>query len=439
LGTLGDFVEFTHIARERGIRVIADLVVNHTSAQHPWFQSARSAPESPYRDWYVWLPEKPEQEAKVILPDEESSNWQWDEQAGLYYLHRFYAEQPDLNIGNPEVVEEIHRIIGFWLELGASGFRVDAVPYLIEETAIEEEMPEDPHVLLRDMRAFMNRRRGDAILVGEVNLDPGERDPFFGETCDEMTGLFNFIMSGLIFLALGRGEAEPIAVCLRDTPVPPGLCQWFTFLRNHDELNLSRLPGEDRREVMERFAPEETMRIFDRGIRRRLPAMLDGDQRQMRLAYSLLLTLPGTPVLWYGEEIGMGDDLALEGRMAVRTPMQWSPRRNGGFSTAPGEQLVRPIVDEGPFSYKEVNVADQRQDGDSLLNWMERAIRIRKENPEFGWGRCEANCDGRSARLPVRLARADGLRRPQPVGAGAGGVPRPLRAGPVRRTGRCLR
>jgi maltose alpha-D-glucosyltransferase / alpha-amylase len=292
------------------------------------------------------------------------------------------------------VVEEIHRIMGFWLELGVSGFRVDAVPYLIEETAIEEEMPEDPHVLLRDMRAFMNRRRGDAILVGEVNLDPGKRDPFFGENCDEMTGLFNFIMSGVIFLALGREEAEPIAACLRDTPVPPGHCQWFTFLRNHDELNLSRLPDEERCEIMERFAPDETMRIFNRGIRRRFPAMLDGDQRRMRLGYSLLLTLPGTPVLWYGEEIGMGDDLALEGRMAVRTPMQWSPRRNGGFSTAPGEQLIRPVLSEGPFSHKECNVADQRQAPDSLLNWMERAIRVRKENPEFGWGRCEARtCD----------------------------------------------
>lgn len=386
LGTLGDFVEFLHAARERGIRVITDLVVNHTSHEHPWFRSARRDPDSPYRDWYVWLDERPDDEQDVIFPDAEDSNWEWDEAAQRYYLHRFYAEQPDLNVGNPEVVDEIHRIMGFWLQLGVSGFRVDAVPYLIEETAIEEEMPEDPHVLLRDMRRYLDRRRGDAILLGEVNLDPGDRETFFGETGDEMTGLFNFLLSGALFLALAEEDATTLAGHIRDTPEPPDTCQWFNFIRNHDELNLSRLPADEREAVMDAYARDPDVRIFDRGIRRRMPPMLDGDHERMRLMYSLLLTLPGSPVLWYGEEIGMGDELSLDGRMAVRTPMQWSDGASGGFSTADPDALVRPVVSTERFSPAEVNVLDQRRDQHSLLNWMERALRIRRESPELGWG-----------------------------------------------------
>jgi maltose alpha-D-glucosyltransferase/alpha-amylase len=390
LGTLGDFVEFVHAATERGIRIIVDLVVNHTSRDHPWFQSARSDPDSPYRDWYVWLEEKPEDEAKVIFPDEEDSNWEWDDEAQRYYLHRFYSSQPDLNIGNPEVVDEIHRIMGFWLELGVSGFRVDAVPYLIEGTAVEEEMPEDPHAILEDMRWFLARRSGQGILLGEVNMDPGDRETFFGDAGDEMTGLFDFIMSGTLFLAAGREEAAPLIEQIRQTPEPPKDCQWFNFLRNHDELNLSRLSDDQRAEIMDRYAPDESMRIFGRGIRRRVATLLDGDQRRIELMTSLLFALPGSPVLWYGDEIGMGDDLGLDGRMSVRTPMQWSDAHNGGFSPAADpEDLIRPVIDEGPFGYGEVNVASQRRDGGSLLNWHERAIRIRKESPELGFGAVE--------------------------------------------------
>jgi maltose alpha-D-glucosyltransferase/alpha-amylase len=386
LGTLGDFVEFVHSANERGIRVIVDLVVNHTSKDHPWFQSARSDPDSPYRDWYVWLEDKPEDEADVIFPDAEDSNWEWDETAGMYYLHRFYAEQPDLNVGNPDVVDEIHRIMGFWLELGVSGFRVDAVPYLIEETAIKEEMPEDPHRLLEEMRWFMARRSAQGILLGEVNLDPQDRNAFFGDAGDEMTGLFNFTMSGALFLAIARGEAAPLARHLAETDPPPHDCQWFNFVRNHDELNLSRLPADERDEIMDVYAPQDTMRIFDRGIRRRMAPMLDGDPRRLRLMASLLLTLPGSPVVWYGDEIGMGEDLDLDGRMSVRTPMQWSSRDNAGFSAVDDpERLVRPVIGSGPFAFGQVNVADQRRDRESLLNWHERAIRIRKESPEMGW------------------------------------------------------
>ncbi|MDP5184929.1 alpha-amylase family protein [Blastococcus sp. BMG 814] len=383
-GTLGEFVEFVRTARDLGIRVVIDLVVNHTSDQHPWFQSARRDRDSRYRDWYVWADERPEDEATVIFPDQEESNWAWDEEAGQYYLHRFYSSEPDLNTANPDVRDEIHRIMGFWLELGVSGFRVDAAPYLIGDTGIEDRMPQDPHLILQDMRGFLSRRRGDAVLFGEVNLDPGDRETFFGDDGDEMTGMFNFILSGSVFTALARGEATPLAEHLRRTPTPPRTSQWLNFLRNHDELNLSRLPDDEKDDVMAAFAPDEDMRIYGRGIRRRLPPMLGGDRRRIELAFSLLLTLPGTPVLLYGEEIGMGDDLAIEGRKSVRTVMQWTEGPNGGFSS--GSDLVAPVVDDGPFRYQEVNVAEQRRREDSLLNRVERAIRVRKESPEFGWG-----------------------------------------------------
>ena len=387
LGTLGEFVEFVRTAQDRGIRVVTDLVVNHTSSDHPWFRSARSSRDSPYRRWYVWADEPPPDEQKVIFPDKEDSNWTFDEQAGQYYLHRFYSSEPDLNVANPEVRDEIHRIMGFWLQLGVSGFRVDAAPYLIGGTGIDNEMPEDPHVILERMRGFLNRRRGEAVMFGEVNLDPGERQKFFGDAADEMTALFDFILSGAIFVSLAREEAAPLAHHLRQTPTPPRTAQWLNFIRNHDELNLSRLPEDEKQTVMDAFAPEESMRIYGRGIRRRLPPMVDGDRRRIELVYSLLLTLPGTPVLLYGEEIGMGDDLRIEGRKSVRTAMQWTGEVNGGFSRCKAGETQVPVIAEGPFAYDSVNVADQRRREDSLLNRIERAIRVRKECPEFGWGR----------------------------------------------------
>ena len=386
LGTLGDFVEFMRTARERGLRVIVDLVVNHTSRQHPWFRSARSSRDSPYRDWYVWADEPLDEPSKIIFPSAEDSNWAYDEEAGQYYLHRFYSEQPDLNVGNADVRDEIHRIMGFWLELGVSGFRVDAVPYLIEGTGIEGDMADDPHRYLREMRAFMSRRRGDAIMVGEVNLRPERQRRFFGdETGDELQLLFNFYGCGKLFLALARQDAAPLADALRTLPAPPPGCQWANFVRNHDELNLSRLPQGEQDEILDAFAPDETMRMFGRGARRRLPPMLDRDERRVRLAYSLLLTLPGTPTLLYGEEIGMGEDLSVDGRMSIRTPMQWSAGRNAGFSPARPGELIRPVTG-GDGGSEGTNVADQRQDPDSLLNWMERAVRARRQAPEFGWG-----------------------------------------------------
>jgi trehalose synthase len=384
LGSLGDLVEFLRAARERGIRVIADLVVNHTSDQHPWFQSARADEHSPFRDFYVWADEQPEGPQGVVFPDAEDSNWDYDEVAGKWFLHRFYSHMPDLNIANPRVRDEINKIVGYWLELGMSGFRVDAAPFVIELAGTEAERGQDPHDFLVNLRAFLNRRRGDAILLAEANLPPEDQRRFFGdEGGDEMHMLFNFVPNQHVFLALVRQDPAPITKALRELPPVPETNQWANFIKNHDELTLDKLTDAEREEVFAALAPDPAMRSFGRGIRRRVPPMLDGDRDRIELLYSLLFTLPGSPVLLYGEEIGLGDDQRVSGRGAVRVAMQWAPGPKAGFTT--GEPAV-PLVTEGPFGPDRVNVATQRRDPRSLLNWMERAIRTRKELPELGWG-----------------------------------------------------
>jgi trehalose synthase len=384
LGTLGDLVEFLRAARERGIRVIADLVVNHTSDQHPWFQSARADERSPWRDFYVWADEQPEGPPGVVFPDAEDSNWDYDEVAGKWFLHRFYSHMPDLNIANPRVRDEINKIVGYWLELGLSGFRVDAAPFVIELAGTEAERGQDPHDFLVNLRAFLNRRRGDAILVAEANEPPEQQRHFFGdEGGDEMHMLFNFVLNQHLFLALVRRDPAPIKKALREQPPVPETNQWANFVKNHDELTLDKLTDDERQEVFAALAPDPDMRSFGRGIRRRVPTMLEGDRDRMELLYSLLFTLPGSPVLLYGEEIGLGDDQRVEGRAAVRVAMQWSPGPKAGFTT--GDPAV-PLVSDGPFGPDKVNVATERRDPESLLNWMERAIRTRKELPELGWG-----------------------------------------------------
>jgi trehalose synthase len=387
LGSLGDVVALIRTAKDRGMRVIIDLVVNHTSDQHPWFRSSRRSTTSPHRDWYVWRDEPSEQpDADVVFPDAEDSIWSRDAKTGQWYLHHFYGHQPDLNIANPDVREEIHKIAGFWLELGVDGFRVDAVPYLIETGGIDGDVDLDPHGFLKGLRAFISRRRGDALLLGEVNLPPKQLVRYFGDhQGDELQMLFGFpVMQGM-YLALARHDARPLAKALARTPAIPPDCQWGTFVRNHDELTLDQLSDEERQEVFDAFGPEPEMQLFDRGLRRRLPPMLDGDQARIRLVYSLLFTLPGTPVLFYGEEIGMGENLDIEGRLSVRSPMQWTDGPNAGFSGARPSRLCRPLPD-GRFGALAVNVAQQRRDPDSLLSWMERAIRRRRETPELGWG-----------------------------------------------------
>jgi trehalose synthase len=384
LGTLGDLVEFLRAARERGIRVIADLVVNHTSDQHPWFQSARADERSPWRDFYVWADEQPDGPPGVVFPDAEDSNWDYDEVAAKWFLHRFYSHMPDLNIANPRVRDEISKIVGYWLELGMSGFRVDAAPFVIELAGTEAERDQDPHDFLVDLRAFLNRRRGDAILLAEANLPPEDQRRFLGdEGGDEMHMLFNFVLNQHVFLALVRQDPAPIVKTLRELPPVPETNQWANFIKNHDELTLDKLTEAEREEVFAALAPDPDMRSFGRGIRRRVPTMLEGDRDRMELLYSLLFTLPGSPVLLYGEEIGLGDDQRVEGRGAVRVAMQWAPGPNAGFTA--GDPAV-PLVTDGPFGPDRVSVAAERRDPESLLNWMERAIRARKELPELGWG-----------------------------------------------------
>jgi len=385
LGTLGDFVEFMHLAGERGLRVIVDLVINHTSRDHPWFQAAREDPESPYRDYYVWSKTKPEDAHEgVVFPGVQESIWTFDRKAGEYYLHRFYHHQPDLNVSNPKVRQEIERVMGFWLALGVSGFRVDAAPFVFEMKGIDRSDIRDPLEFLGDFRDFLSWRRGDAILLAEANLPPAEMPDYFADGRLQMG--FNFLVNQHLFLALARQNSAPLIEGLLTPPPMPENGQWATFLRNHDELDLGRLSASQRGDAFAAFAPEPKMQLYGRGIRRRLAPMLGGDERRLKMAYSLMLSLPGTPVINYGEEIGMGDDLSLDERNSVRTPMQWSPDDNAGFSSSEPDRLISPVVAKDEFDYRKVNVAAQRRDPASLLNWLERAIRARKENPEFGWG-----------------------------------------------------
>jgi trehalose synthase len=387
LGTLGDFTEMVRAAGDRGIRVVADLVVNHTSIHHPWFRSARASRDSPYRDWYVWSDEKPrERRGDVVFPDQEDSNWAWDATAGQWYLHRFYTEQPDLNVANPRVRDEIAQIAGFWLQQGLCGFRVDAVPFLIEPVGMPPDAIQDPHDLLADLRAYLGRRRGDAVLLGEVNLPPSDQAPFFGERRRELDMMFDFHAMQAMYLSLAREDAGPLADALARRPELPDGCGWAVFVRNHDELTLDQLSDAEREEVFDAFCPSDDLQLYGRGLRMRLPTMLGGDERRLRLVYSLAFSLPGAPVLFYGEEIGMGENRAIPGRLAVRAPMQWSDGPGAGFSRAAPGDLSRPITDLPGFDPAAVNVREQRRDPDSLLNWFERLIRRRRESPEVGHG-----------------------------------------------------
>ena len=387
-GTNGDFVEFMQQAHSRGIRVIMDLVVNHTSEKHEWFRAAVADEESRHRDWYVWCEKRPKNMHQgMVFPGVQKATWTRHPKAGAYYYHRFYEFQPDLNMDNPEVRTEVRRIMGFWLQLGVSGFRVDAVPFILEGSADGSGRKKPLHFeYLQEMRHFLQWRTAGAILLGEANVLPEETKKYF-EQGDGIHMMFNFWVNQHLFYALASGDTRPLKKALLATRELPPSAQWANFLRNHDELDLGRLTKPQREKVYERFGPEKHMQLYDRGIRRRLAPML-GERAQIELAYSLMFSLPGTPVMRYGDEIGMGDDLRLKERDAVRTPMQWSPERNAGFSTA--KKLVRPVIDEGPFSHETVNVEAQRRDRNSLLNWTVRMIRLRKECPEIGWGSWKA-------------------------------------------------
>jgi maltose alpha-D-glucosyltransferase/alpha-amylase len=387
LGTLGDFVSFTREAHERGIRVIVDLVVNHTSIDHPWFQEARRNPRSKYRNYYLWQDQPPANASEgVVFPGYQESTWSYDTVADSFYFHRFYDHQPDLNFANPEVQEEIESIMGFWLELGISGFRLDAAPFLIELKGTNQQREtHDPYRYLRRLRDVLSWRRGGAILLAEANVSAEEILKYFGDG-DRMHMLFGFLINQYAFLTLARQDAEPLRRILESLPHIPPLSQWANFLRNHDELDLGRLSTSEREEVFQAFAPQENMRLYSRGIRRRLAPMLNNDRRRLELAYALLFSLPGTPVIFYGEETGMGEDLNLPERNAVRTPMQWSAEVNGGFSEAPHYKLIRTVIKGGEYGYERVNVTAQSRDPGSLLNKVRHILAARRAAPEFGWG-----------------------------------------------------
>lgn len=384
-GTLGDFVEFTHAAGQRGIRVIIDLVVNHTSDRHPWFQDARRDRNSKYREWYVWSEKKPPGAEKgVVFPGVQKSTWSYDQVAKAWYFHRFYDFQPDLNTSNPEVQAEILKIMGFWIQQGVCGFRMDAVPFVIASKGPQVRRPVEQYGILRFLREFLQWRQGDSIILAEANVMPDTDMDYFGKTGDRLQMMFNFQVNQNLFYALATADTRPLAQALKATKPRPATAQWGMFLRNHDELDLGRLSDAQRQRVFDAFAPEPDMRLYQRGIRRRLAPMLNGDRRRIELAYSLMFTLPGTPVIRYGDEIGMGDNLGLPERVAARTPMQWSTEPHGGFTKS--DRPVVPVIEAGPYGYSQVNAAMQRREANSLLNWMERIIRMRKEVPEVGWG-----------------------------------------------------
>jgi maltose alpha-D-glucosyltransferase/alpha-amylase len=399
-GTLGDFVEFTHGCEQRGIRVLIDLVVNHTSDQHPWFQEARADPESKYRDWYVWSKTRPaHSERGIVFPGVQTTTWTRDKVAKQYYFHRFYEFQPDLNTTNPEVQAEILKIMGFWLQLGVSGFRMDAVPFVIATKGPEVHRPVEQYDMLRTFREFLQWRRGDAIILGEANILPDTDMQYFGEAGERLQLVFNFQVNQTLFYALATADVGPLVKALHATEPRPATGQWALFLRNHDELDLGRLTHRQREAVFAEFGPDPDMQLYDRGIRRRLAPMLHGDRRRLDLAYSLMLTLPGTPVIRYGDEIGMGDDLSLPERNGARTPMQWSDEDQGGFTTGtPG----LPVISDGAYGYQHINVAAQRRDPDSMLNWTERMLRMRKEVPEIGWGEFQVLDAGTKQVLAIR-------------------------------------
>ncbi|MFC6999400.1 alpha-amylase family protein [Rufibacter roseus] len=383
-GSSGNFVEFMQLATKNGIKVIIDLVVNHTSDEHPWFQNARTSENAKYRNWYVWSKKKPSDWNKgMVFPGVQESTWTYDKKAKAYYFHRFYNFQPDLNVDNVEVREEMHRIMGYWLALGVAGFRVDAVPFVLETQEPESTKREKRFHFLKDMRRFLQWRRGDAILLGEANITPEETQKYFGEKGDGIHLMFNFHVNQYLFYSLATGEAKPLADALEATRVTFPGSQWAHFLRNHDELDLGRLTEEERQKVFESFGPDENMQLYERGIRRRLSSML-GSRQRSELAYSLMFSLPGTPVIRYGDEIGMGENLKLKERAAVRTPMQWTANHQAGFSVA--EELIHPVISEGPYAYDYINVETQRREPDSLLNWMTTLIRLRHECTEIGWG-----------------------------------------------------
>lgn len=387
-GTVNDFRQLVASAHARDMRVITDLVMNHTSDQHPWFAAARAAKDSPKRDWYIWSrTDQKFREARIIFVDSQQSNWEFDARSGEYYFHRFYPQQPDLNYDNPAVQQTMLDIIKYWLALGIDGFRCDAVPYLFKREGTNCENLPETHAYLKRVRRFVDENYSGRLLLAEANQWPRDARAYFGDG-DEFHMAFHFPLMPRLFMALKCEARTPIVTLLNQTPPIPAACQWCTFLRNHDELTLEMVTAEEREWMWRAYAPEPRMRL-NLGIRRRLAPLLDNDRRKIELAHALLFTLPGSPIIYYGDEIGMGDNIWLDDRDGVRTPMQWSSDKNAGFSTAAPAQLYLPVIDDPVFGYIHVNVAAQRVDSHSLWNTIRRMIATRKAKRVFGRGHCQ--------------------------------------------------
>jgi maltose alpha-D-glucosyltransferase/alpha-amylase len=387
-GSLEDFEDFVDAAHSRGLRVITELVLNHTSDQHPWFQASRRDPTSKYRDYYVWSDtDEGYRDARIIFTDTEPSNWTWDPIARQYYWHRFFSHQPDLNFDNPAVRDEMMQILRFWLDKGVDGLRLDAIPYLFEREGTSCENLAEGHAYLRRVREEIDRGYTNRMLLAEANQWPSDVRPYFGDG-DECHMAFHFPLMPRIYMALRRETRTPIVEILAQTPEIPANTQWGLFLRNHDELTLEMVSEDERDYMYTEYARDPRMRV-NIGIRRRLAPLLDNSRRRQELLHSLLFSMPGTPILYYGDEIGMGDNIYLGDRNGVRTPMQWNGDRNAGFSRADPQALYLPLVIDPIYHYQAINVEAQRRGSSSLLNWMRRLIAIRKRYPVFGRGAIE--------------------------------------------------
>ncbi len=403
-GTIEDFTAFMEAAHARGIRVLTELVINHTSDQHPWFQRARRAPKgSAYRDWYVWSDDpNTYADARIIFTDTENSNWAWDPEAQQFYWHRFFSHQPDLNFDNPHVLEAVTNVMRFWLRLGVDGLRLDAIPYLVEREGTNCENLPETHDVLRALRAALDEEFPGRIFLAEANQWPSDVRHYFGNS-DECQMAFHFPVMPRMYMALRKEDRTPIVDIMRQTPEIPPDCQWAIFLRNHDELTLEMVTSEERDYMYREYAREPRMRV-NVGIRRRLSPLMESGRRQIELMNALLMSLPGTPIIYYGDEIGMGDNIYLGDRNGVRTPMQWSADRNAGFSEADTAALYSPLIVDPPYGYHTVNVQAQERVPTSLLRWMRRLIAVRQQYKAFGRGTWEP-VDADNRRVLVFLRR----------------------------------
>ena len=387
-GSLENFKTFLNAAHDRGIRIIIELVLNHTSDQHPWFKEARSSRENPKRDWYVWSETDTRyREASIIFLDTETSNWAWDPISKSYYWHRFFSHQPDLNYDNPAVFDAMWGVMKFWLDIGVDGFRLDAIPFLIERDGTRCENLPETHAIVREFRRRLDEAYSNKMLLAEANLWPADVSSYFGAG-DEFHMAFHFPLMPRVFMAVQLEDRKPIIEIMEQTPHIPAACQWCIFLRNHDELTLATVTDMERDYMYDEYATDATMRL-NLGIRRRLAPMMDNDRRRVQLLNVLLMSMPGTPIIYYGDEIGMGDNVYLRDRNGVRTPMQWNGGWNAGFSGADPERLYSPVISNPVYGYQAINVESQKRSPHSLLSWMKRLIEIRKSSRVFSRGSIE--------------------------------------------------